>query len=69
MATTIDPGTLILIADAIKSAVESALEANSIEAAKAPLETVKAFNEQLLKLAVAAQHEIDRGNAADTSSD
>jgi hypothetical protein len=42
-----------LIADAIKSAVEWALEANSIEAAKAPLETVKAFNEQLLRLAVA----------------
>lgn len=57
--TTIDPGTLILIGDAIKNAVESALEANSIEAAKASLETIKAFNEQLLKLAVATQHEID----------
>lgn len=58
-----------MIADAIKSAVESALEANSIEAAKAPLETVKAFNEQLLKLAVATQHEIDASSAADPPHD
>ncbi|MDA9399837.1 hypothetical protein XH79_13905 [Bradyrhizobium sp. CCBAU 45389] len=60
---------MILIADAIESAVESALEANSIEASKAHLETVRAFNEELLKLAVAAQHEIDAGGTADALRD